>query len=121
MFAAAALVLASIGIYGVISYSVAQRTSEFGIRIAMGAVSSDVLRIVLRQGLSIAAVGLVLGFAGAFSLTRFLTGVLFGVSTVDPGTFVAMAVLMAAVAMLACYIPARRATRVDPATALRHE
>jgi putative ABC transport system permease protein len=121
MFATAALVLASIGIYGVISYSVAQRTSEFGIRIAMGAVSSDVLRIVLRQGLSIAAVGLVLGFAGAFSLTRFLTGVLFGVSTVDPGTFVAMAVLMAAVAMLACYIPARRATRVDPATALRHE
>jgi putative ABC transport system permease protein len=121
VFAAVALVLASIGIYGVISYSVAQRTNEFGIRIAMGAGSVEVLRIVMKQGLVLALVGLAIGAAGAFWLTRFLTGVLFGISAVDPATFLAMVALLGAVTMIACYVPARRATKVDPMIALRWE
>jgi ABC-type antimicrobial peptide transport system permease subunit len=121
IFAGVALVLAMVGIYGVISYSVAQRTAEFGIRIAMGARSLDVLRIVLRQGVALGIAGLVLGSIGAFSLTRFLSGVLFGISAVDPGTFVGMVVLLGTVTMLACYVPARRATKVNPTIALRSE
>jgi putative ABC transport system permease protein len=121
LFAGVALVLASIGIYGVISYSVAQRTSEFGIRIAMGAGSFEVLRIVMRQGIVLGLAGLTIGAAGAFWLTRFLTGVLFGISAVDPATFAAMVALLGAVTMMACYVPARRATKVDPMIALRWE
>ena len=121
MFAGVALVLATIGIYGVISYSVAQRTNEFGIRIAMGASSSDVLRVVLRQGLVLWLAGLILGAIGAFWLTRFLAGVLFGISAMDPGTFAEMVLLLGAVTLLACYVPARRATKVDPTIALRYE
>jgi putative ABC transport system permease protein len=120
-FAAVALALASIGIYGVISYSVAQRTNEFGIRIAMGAGSMQVLRIVMRQGIVMGLSGLALGAAGAFWLTRFLTGVLFGISSVDPWTFAAMVGLLGAVTLTACYVPARRATKVDPIIALRWE
>jgi putative ABC transport system permease protein len=121
VFAAVALVLASIGIYGVISYSVAQRTNEFGIRIAMGAGSLEVMRIVMKQGVVLGLVGLAIGAAGAFWLTRFLAGVLFGISAVDPATFLAMVALLGAVTMIACYVPARRATRVDPMVALRWE
>jgi putative ABC transport system permease protein len=121
MFACVALVLATIGIYGVISYSVTQRTNEFGIRIAMGASSSDVLRVVLRLGLVLWLAGLILGAIGAFWLTRFLAGVLFGISAVDPGTFAGMVLLLGAVTLLACCIPARRATKVDPMIALRYD
>jgi putative ABC transport system permease protein len=121
VFAGVALMLATIGIYGVISYFVAQRTSEFGIRIAMGASSQDVLRLVLRQGIVLSAAGLLLGAIGAVWLTRFLAGVLFGISAVDPRTFIGMASLLGLVTLLACYIPARRATKVDPTIALRYE
>jgi predicted permease len=121
VFAGVALLLATIGIYGVISYFVAQRTSEFGIRIAMGASSQDVLRLVLRLGVVLSAAGLLLGAIGAVCLTRFLAGVLFGISAVDPRTFVGMALVLGVVTLLACYIPARRATKVDPTIALRYE
>jgi putative ABC transport system permease protein len=120
-FAVLAVTLAAVGIYGVIAYSVGQRTSEFGIRIAMGAGSKDVLRLVLGQGLALGGAGLVLGAIGAYWLTGFLSGVLFGISAVDPATFAAMAVLLAAVTLAACYVPARRATKVDPTIALRYE
>ncbi len=121
LFAGVALVLAAVGIYGVISYSVAQRTSEFGIRIAMGASPRDVLGMVLGQGLILGAIGVLLGAAGALALTRFIRGLLFGVSSFDPLTFIAMAAVLTAVTLVACWIPARRATRVDPMVALRYE
>jgi predicted permease len=121
VFASVALVLAAVGIYGVISYSVAQRTNEFGIRIAMGASSSKVLGMVLGQGARIALIGFAIGAAGAFCLTRFMAGMLFEISAVDPLTFVVMVLVLAAVTLLACYVPARRATRVDPMVALRYE
>ena len=121
LFAGVALVLAAVGIYGVISYSVAQRTSEFGIRIAMGARPSDVIGMVLGQGLMLGAIGVVLGAAGAFALTRLIRGLLFGISSFDPLTFAVMAVVLAAVTLVACWLPARRATRVDPMVALRYE
>ena len=121
LFAGVALVLAAVGIYGVISYSVAQRTSEFGIRIAMGASPKDVLGMVLGQGLLLGAIGVVLGAAGALALTRLIRGLLFGISSFDPVTFVVMAVVLTAVTLAACWVPARRATRVDPMVALRYE
>ena len=121
LFAGVALVLAAVGLYGVISYSVAQRTSEFGIRIAMGAGTHDVLRMVVGQGLRLGIIGVALGAIGALALTRLIRGLLFGISSFDPQTFIAMAVLLTAVTLLACYIPARRATRVDPMVALRYE
>jgi putative ABC transport system permease protein len=121
LFSGVALVLAALGIYGVISYSVAQRTSEIGIRMAMGAQSGHVLKLVLGQGLLVAGIGTVLGAVGAFALTRFLKGLLFGVSSFDVGTFLLMAGLLIAVTVLACYLPARRASRVDPMIALRYE
>jgi putative ABC transport system permease protein len=120
-FASIALVLAAVGIYGVISYSVAQRTSEFGIRIAMGATSRDVLGMVLGQGLMLGAIGVFIGAAGAFALTRLIRGLLFGISSFDPLTFAVMAVVLTAVTLAACWVPARRATRVDPMVALRYE
>ena len=121
LFAGVALALAAIGIYGVISYSVAQRTNEFGIRMALGAGSSDVLKLVVRKGMIIAAAGVVLGLAGALSLAKSLESLLFGISSFDIQTFGAMALLLTGVTLIACYIPARRATKVDPMVALRYE
>jgi len=121
LFSSLSLILAALGIYGVISFSVAQRTSEIGIRMALGAQSTDVLRLVGVTGIRLALAGTTIGAIGAFALTRFLSGLLFGVSSADAGTFVAMAAMLIAVTLLACYIPARRASRTDPLIALRYE
>jgi putative ABC transport system permease protein len=121
LFSGAALLLAAVGLYGVISYSVTRRMTEFGIRMAMGARAGDVLRLVLTQGLKLAAVGVLAGAAGALALTRVISGLLFGVSSFDPLTFCSMALLLGAVTVAACIIPAMRATRVDPLIALRYE
>jgi putative ABC transport system permease protein len=121
IFSFTALLLAAVGLYGVISYSVTRRMTEFGIRMAMGAKSTDVLSLVLSQGLKLAAVGVAAGALGAWALTRFIQGLLYGVSSFDPITFCAMALLLGAVTVAACIIPARRATKVDPLIALRYE
>jgi putative ABC transport system permease protein len=121
MFSALSLTLAALGIYGVISYAVVQRTSEIGIRMALGAQGGDVLRLIGASGIRLALAGTVLGAVGALGLTRFMSTMLFGVSSVDPLTFVAMAGALIAVTLLACYIPARRAAKVDPLIALRYE
>ena len=120
-FAATALLLAVAGLYGVMAYSVARRTAELGTRIALGATRANVLRMVLRQGLATAVIGVAIGIAGALGLTRTLQSFLFGLSPTDPLTFAAVALLLILVALLACYIPARRASKVDPMTALRYE
>ena len=121
VFSATAVILAAVGIYGVISYAVAQRTNEFGIRVALGAKPHQVLVGVLGHGVLMGIIGVVLGIAGAYALTRFLRELLFEVNSLDPLTFLAMALLLMAVAVFACYGPARRATKVDPMTALRYE
>ena len=121
IFAGLALVLASIGIYGVISYIAGQRTHEIGIRIALGAQRSDILKIVLGHGTRLALIGVVIGLAASAGLTRLMSKILFGVSSVDPLTFVCVAVVLTLVALVACYIPARRAMNVDPMVALRYE
>ena len=121
MFSTLSLILAALGIYGVISYSVAQRTNEIGIRMALGAQGSNILRLVGATGIRLALAGTAIGAAGAFALTRVLSGLLFGVSSVDAVTFAAMAAALIAVTLIACYIPARRASKVDPLIALRYE
>jgi putative ABC transport system permease protein len=121
LFGLLALILASIGIYGVLSYSVTQRTSEIGIRMALGAQSQQVLKLVLSQGMLLAAVGVLLGVAIALPITRFASTLLYGVSVWDPLTYISITLLLMAVAFLACYVPARRATRIDPLVALRFE
>ncbi len=121
LFGLLALILASIGIYGVLSYSVAQRTSEIGIRMALGAQSQQVLKLVLRQGMLLAGVGVLLGVAIALPITRFAATLLYGVKVWDPLTYISITLLLLGVALLACYVPARRATRIDPLVALRFE
>ena len=121
IFATLALVLGTVGIYGVISYSVAQRTSEMGIRLALGAQKRDVMWLIMAQGARVALAGVGIGLAGALGLTRFLSSLLYGVRPADPITFIAVSLILTSVAMLASYIPARRATKVDPMVALRYE
>jgi putative ABC transport system permease protein len=121
IFAAVALVLTIVGLYGVMSYSVAQRTNEIGIRIALGAQGRDVVLMIVKQGLKLILIGLAIGLIGAYASTRLMESLLFGVTAKDPITFAAVATLLAIVALLACYVPAWRATKVDPMEALRCE
>ncbi len=118
VFAVAALLLAAVGIYGVMAYSVTQRTQEIGIRMALGAQRRDVLGLVVRQGMTLAAIGGAAGLVGAFALTRVMASLLFSVRPDDPATYLAISLLLIAVAFLACYLPARRAAKLDPVRAL---
>ncbi len=120
-FAALALILAVVGIYGVNAYAVTQRRREIGVRIALGARSSDVLRETLGEGLTLSAIGIAIGLAGAYAVSFLFRSVLVGAAAIDPVTLLGAAGLLATVALIACYLPARRATRIDPASALRQE
>jgi len=120
-FSALALVLAAIGIYGVISYAVTMRTREIGIRLALGAQRTDVLRMVVGQGAALAITGVALGLATSFALTRLMSSLLFGVSATDPLTFAGVAIVLLSVAVLAIFIPTARASKIDPVSALRYE
>jgi len=121
LFALTALLLAGLGIYGVISYIVSERTQEIGIRLALGAQHRNILRMVLREGLALAVTGAVVGLACALIVSHLMAGLLYGIRPTDPLTFAGVALLLIGVAFFACYIPARRAIRVDPLVALRHE
>jgi putative ABC transport system permease protein len=121
VFAAIAVVLAAVGVYGVISYAVSQRTQEIGVRVALGAQKGDVLRLIVSQGAMLGGIGIVIGLAGALLVTKFLRSMLFGVSPFDPMSFVGVSLLLAGIALLASYVPARRAARVDPVEALRYD
>jgi putative ABC transport system permease protein len=120
-FGVTALLLTTAGVFGVMAYSVSRRTREIGVRVALGAGSREVLAMILGQGIRTILIGVAAGIAGALALTRTVVSLLFGVTATDPLTFTAVILLMIAVALLACYIPARRATRVDPLVALRYE
>ena len=121
LFALTALLLAGLGIYGVISFLVSERTHEIGIRLALGAQRRNILHMILRQGLGLAIAGAAVGLVGALIVSRLMAGLLYGVRPADPLTFAGVALLLLGVALLACYIPARRAIRVDPMVALRYE
>ena len=121
LFAVVALILGAIGVYGVISHSVAQRTNEVGIRMALGAASSAVVAMIVKQGIALALFGIALGVVAAVAATRLLSGFLFSVSTTDPWTFLSVVGIIFAVVLVACFLPARRASRVDPLEALRTE
>ena len=121
MFAGVAVTLAAVGIYGVLAYAVTQRTREIGIRMALGAERWNVMGLVMGQSAALIALGIALGLAGAAAVTRYLDTMLFGLTPRDPATFIAVSLTLAAVATLASYVPARRATRVDPLVALRHD
>jgi putative ABC transport system permease protein len=121
LFAVLALLVSAIGIYGMLSYGVTERTREMGIRLAHGAQPRDLLKLVVGQGMRLTVIGLIIGVGASFALTRLIARLLFGVSATDPLTFAVIPLLLAAVALLACWIPARRATRMDPLAALRYE
>ena len=120
-FAVIALLLAAFGIYGVMSFAVAQRTHEIGLRMALGAGSSQVLGMILKEGMTLGAIGLVIGLAGAYGVGKLMRNLLFGIGTIDYGAFSAVAAILMLSAFLACYVPARRATQVDPMAALRQD
>jgi ABC-type antimicrobial peptide transport system permease subunit len=121
LFAGVALALSAIGIYGVLAFSVASRTGELGVRMSVGADRRDILKLVLRDGARLTAIGLAIGLAGSLALSQLMKAQLFGVGVVDPITLVSVIVVLAATALLACYLPARRAARVDPIEALRQD